>query len=205
MFTNVLFNFHTVFLFYVMTTEELEGNIRNFADVLRKCGINVVCDFYEVGIEDRANFDGHLWIQQKINECIDGEGYVLVDVTNGPLNDLSHNQEENPRLKMQFTRFDGKTLYQNVIDKREYFIPFCLDTPRPEKVFCFQKDSIYPIYITEFDQSFTEFKETNYFDEFNVDEDSPEALKKFLNSAPDRFQPLADLIRHLTSQQSYMK
>ena len=120
-----------------MTTGRLEDNIQQFVDLLRQCGINVICDFYEAGIEDSANFNGHLWVQQKINDCISGGGYVLVDVTNGPMNDLSHTQDENPAMNMRYTQFDSKTLYQNVNDSRECFIPFCLDNPPPNEVFPF--------------------------------------------------------------------
>jgi len=184
----------------MMTTEALRDNIVQFADLLRMCGINVLCDFYEPGIEDRANFDGHLWVQQKVNDCIASGGYILVDVTNGPMNDLSHTQDENPGIRMRYTQFYSKILYRHVMDHQESFIPFCLDNPRPDKVFPFQKDSVYPIYITEFNQSFLEFKETKYLDEF-VNEDNPAAIQVFLNEAPHKFQPMVHLISHLTSQQ----
>lgn len=182
----------------MMTTGRLEENIQQFARLLRQCGINVTCDFYE--IEDSAN--GHLWVQQKINNCISSGGYVLVDVTNGPMNDLSHTQNENPKMNMRYTQFDSKTLYQNVIDSRECFIPFCLDNPPPSKVFPFQKDLVYRIDITEFHQSFLEFKDTKYLDEFNVSEG--QAVQGFLNEAADQFKPIVDLISRLTSQQYYL-
>ena len=183
-----------------MTTGRLEDNVQQFAYLLRQCGINVICDFYEVGIEDIAN--GHLWVQQKINDCISGCGYVLVDVTNGPMNDLSYTQDENPAMNMRYTQFDSKTLYQNVIDSRECFIPFCLDNPLPNKVFPFPKDSVYRIDITEFNQRFSEFKETKYLDEFNVSEG--QAVQGFMNEAADQFKPIVDLISRLTSQQYYI-
>ena len=164
----------------------------------------MICDFYELGIGDSANFNGHLWVQQKINDCISSGGYVLVDVSNGPMNDLSHTQNENPAaMNMQYTWFDSKTLYQNVIDNRECFIPFCLDNPPPNKVFPFQRKSVYQIDITAFQQSFLEFQETKYLDEFNVNEDNPVAVHAFLNEAPGQFEPIVDLILHLTSQQCY--
>lgn len=188
----------------MMTTGTLEDNIVQFADLLRVCGINVLCDFYEPGIADRANFDGHLWVQQKVNECIASGGYILVDVTNGPMNDLSHTQAENPGIRMRYTQFYSKILYQHVMDHQECFIPFCLDNPRPDEVFPFHKDSVYPIYIAEFQQSFLEFKESRYLDEFNVSEDDPAAIQVFLNEAPHKFQPIVDLIIHLTNQQIFV-
>ena len=200
---NMMNLFSTVFLFYVMTSGALDDNIQQFAELLRKCGINVICDFYEPGIGDRANFDGHLWVQQKINDCISSGGYVLVDVSNGPMNNLSHTQDENPKMNMRYTRFDSKTLYQNVIDSRECFVPFCLDNPPCNKVFPFQKDSVYQIDITAFQQSFLEFMETKYLDEFNISEGNPAAIQAFLNEAPGQFEPIVDLISHLTSQQCY--
>ena len=181
-----------------MTNGGLEENIRQFAVLLQQCGINVVCDFFEIG--DSAN--GHLWVQQKINDCISSGGYVLVDVTNGPMNDLSHAQDANPTLNMRYTHFDSKTLYQNVIGSRECFIPFCLDNPPPSRVFPFEKDLVYHINITKFHQSFLEFKDTKYLDEFNVSED--QAVRGFINEASDQFKPIVDLISRLTSQQHYL-
>ena len=187
-----------------MISGTLEDNIQQFAELLRKCGINVICDFYELGIGDSANFNGHLWVQQKINDCISSGGYVLVDVSNALMNDLSHTQNENPAaMNMRYTHFDSKTLYQSVIDSRDCFIPFCLDNPPPNKVFPFQKKSVYQIDITAFQQSFLEFGETKYLDEFNINEDNPAAVQAFLNEAPGQFKPIVDLIRHLTSQQCY--
>ena len=179
-----------------MTTGTLENNIVQFADLLRKCGINVISDFYEAPIEDP---NGHLWVQQRINDCKSSGGYVLVDVTTGPMNDLSRIQGENPELKMQHTYFDSTTLYQSVTDDRECFIPFCLDNPPLDKVFPFRKDSVYRIDITEFYQGFEEFKGTKYLDEFNADEAA--MFRVYLNEAPGQFQPIVDLIRRLTNQQ----
>ena len=191
-----------VFLFYMMTTGKLEENIQQLAYLLRQCGINVICDFEEPGIGDSAHFHGHLWVQQKINDCISSGGYVLVDVTDGPMNDLSHSQNENPKTNMRYTHFDSKTLYQRVMDSRECFIPICIDIPPPNKVFPFDKNSVYRIDITDFRQKFLEFKETQYFDEFNGSE--REAMKGFINKAPDQFKPIVDLIRHLTNRQCYI-
>ena len=186
----------------MMTTGELEDNIQQLAYLLTECGINVICDFQEPGIGESANFDGHLWVHQKINDCISSGGYVLVDVTSGPMNDLSHTHGENPKTNMRYTHFDCKTLYQKVINSRECFIPICLDIPPPNKVFPFDKSSVYRIDITDFQQKFLEFKMTKYLDEFNVTE--REAMKGFINEAPDQFKPLVDLIRHLTSRQCYI-
>jgi len=182
-----------------MTTGTLEENVVQFADLLRLCCINVLCDFYDPGI-DLANFNGQLWVQQKINECIDSGGYILVDVTDGPINDLSEAQDENPIMKMRFTQFYSKILYQYVMDHQECFVPFCLDNPQPDESFPFQRDSIYPIYITEFQQSFLEFKETKYLELFNVSKSDSAAMKAFLNTAPEKFQPIVALISHLTGQ-----
>ena len=197
----IVYFFCTAFLLYVITTGALEDNIQQFAKLLRQCGINVICDFYEPGIQDCASFNGHLWVQQKINDCIDSGGYVLVDVTTGPMNDLSHTHNGNPTMNMQYTQFDSKTLYQIVTDSRECFIPFCLDNPPLDKVFPFRKELVYRIDITEFYQRFVEYVETNYLDEFNVNEDSCIATQAFLNTAPHQFNPIVDLIRRLTDQQ----
>ncbi|XP_065892522.1 uncharacterized protein [Dysidea avara] len=186
-----------VFFFYVLTTNQFPDNIRDFADLLTKCGINVIGDFYDAGVQNKANL--HLWTQEKISTCVNSGGFVLVDVSSGPMNNLS--SAHSVPLQMRYAQFDGVSLYQSVIQSRESFIPVCLDNHMPDRVFPFDKATVYNIYISEFMQKFAEFKEAHVLDQYKVGDNDPEAIQVFLNKSSVRFQPIVDLISLLTSQQ----
>jgi len=183
-----------------MTTEQLPDNIRDFAYLLTKCGINVISDFYEAGVQYKANL--HLWTQNMISECVNSGGFVLIDVSSGPMNNLSCTQRGgNVTLQMRYAQFDGASLYHNVTQSRESFIPVCMDKTIPDIVVPFSPAAVYEIYITKFMQKFAEFRESHVLDQFNVGDIDPAEIQAFLNRSSERFQPIVDLISLLTSQQ----
>jgi len=180
-----------------MMTEKLPENIKDFADLLTKCGINVITDFYD-GVQNKANL--HLWIQEQINICVNSGGFVLVDVSSGPMNNLSSAQRGNVQLQMKNAQFDGASLYKSVVQNQKTFIPVCLDKPTPDRVFPFDTTEVYNVYITEFMQKFAEFEVAHVLDQYQIGETNFEAIHVFLNKCPGCFQPIVDLISLLTSQ-----
>ncbi|XP_065892519.1 uncharacterized protein [Dysidea avara] len=170
-----------VLLLYSLTGEQSFRHVLlPFTNLLRHRGINATSDFYEVDIGNHQT-----WIQEHIAECIENEGFVLVDISNFLDSDFHASKIE---LQMRHGQYSFDLAQFN---SSTHFIPICLNKPVPSNRF---QRKVYEINISYY---MTEFYRR--YQACSNDSSEAEMIISVLNDALESLQPLIELINYIST------